>query len=130
MKDLDQASCILGMMIYRDRFKKFQGWSQSMYIDTVVKRFSLENFKNDYLLIGSEITLSKKDCVTTLEKREHMSRVPYASKVGSIMYAIICTRVDVAYSLGVVSRYQFDLGEAHWKVVKTIFKYLKNTKDQ
>ena len=36
----------------------------------------------------------------------------------------------MAYSLGVVSRYQFDPGENHWNVVKTILKYLRNTKDQ
>ena len=59
-----------------------------------------------------------------------MSRISYASVVGSIMYAMLCTRSDVAYSLGVVSRYQSHLGEAHWKVVKTILKYLRNTKDQ
>ena len=59
-----------------------------------------------------------------------MGRIPYASTVGSIMYAMTCTRPDVAYSLGVVSRYQSDPGENHWKVVKTILKYLRNTKDQ
>ena len=55
--------------------------------------------------------LSKKDCPTTSEERERMSRVPYASVVGSIMYAMTSTRPDVAYSLGVVSRYQSDPGE-------------------
>ena len=59
-----------------------------------------------------------------------MSRVPYASVVGSIMYAMTCTRLDVAYSLGVVSRYQSDPRQNHWKVVKAILKYLRNTKDQ
>ena len=59
-----------------------------------------------------------------------MSRVSYASIVGSIMYAMICTKSDVAYSLGVVCRYQFDPRENHWKVVKAILKYLRNTKDQ
>ena len=59
-----------------------------------------------------------------------MSRVPYASAMGSIMYAMICTRSDVAYSLSIMSRYQSDLDENHWKVVKAILKYLKNTKDQ
>ena len=59
-----------------------------------------------------------------------MSRVPYASTVGSVMYAMTCTRADVAYSLGVMSICQSDPGEAHWKVVKTILKYLRNTKDQ
>ena len=59
-----------------------------------------------------------------------MSRILYASTVGSIMYAMICMRSNVAYSLGVVSRYQSDPGENHWKVVKIILKYLRNTKDQ
>ena len=59
-----------------------------------------------------------------------MSRVSYALAVGSIMYAMTYMRIDVTYSLGIVSRYQSDPGEAHWKVVKTILKYLKNTKDR
>ena len=113
MKDLGEASYILGMKIYRDRSKRMFRLSQSTYIDTVLKRFSMENFKKDYLPIGHEISLSKKDCPTTPEEREHMSRVPYASIVGSIMYAMTCTRPDVAYSLGVVSRYQSDPGENH-----------------
>ena len=59
-----------------------------------------------------------------------MSRIRYASTVESIMYVMTCMRLDVAYSLGVVSRYQSDPDENHWKVVKKIFKYLRNTKDQ
>ena len=53
-----------------------------------------------------------------------MSRILYTLVVGSIMYAMTCTSPDVAYSLGAVSRYQSDPGESHWKVVKTILKYL------
>ena len=56
----------------------------------------MENFKKGYLPIGHGIKLSKKDCVTTLEEREYMSRIPYASRVDSIMYAMLCTRPDVA----------------------------------
>ena len=58
-----------------------------------------------------------------------MSRVPYASTVDSIIYAITCIRANVVYLLRVVSRYQSDPSKAHWKVVKTILKYLRNTKD-
>ena len=76
------------------------------------------------------ITLSRENCPTTPEEREHMSRVPYASAVGAIMYTMTCTRPDVAYALGVTSRYQANPGEEHWKVVKTILKYLRRTKDQ
>ena len=105
MKDLGEASYILGMKIYRDRSKKLLGLSQSMYIETVLKRFSKENSKKGYLSMGHEITLSKKDYAITREEREHVSRISYASIVSSIMYAMTCTRSDVAHSLGIVSRY-------------------------
>ena len=99
--------------IYRDRSRRLLGLSQSTYIDTLVKRFNMDNFKRGYLPIGHGITLSKKNCLTTPEEREHMSRIPYASAVGSIMYAMTCTKPDVAHSLEIVSRYQSDPGEAH-----------------
>ena len=129
MKDLGEASFILRMKIYRDRSKRLFGLSQSTYIDTVLQRFSMKNFKKNYLSIGQEISLSKRDCPITPEEREHISRISYASTVGSIMYAMTCTQLDVTYSLRVVSRYQSNPGENLWNVVKTIFKYLRNTKD-
>ena len=58
-----------------------------------------------------------------------MSKVPYASAIGSIMYAMLCTRPDVSYALSMTSRYQVDPGERHWITVKNILKYLRKTKD-
>ena len=49
-----------------------------------------------------------------------MSMTPYASVIGLIMYAMLCTRPDISYALSVTSRYQFDLGKGHWVVVKNI----------
>lgn len=59
-----------------------------------------------------------------------MNRVPCASVVGAIMYTMTCTRPGAAFALGVTSRYQANPGEEHWKVVKSIIKYLRRTKDQ
>ena len=73
--------------------------------------------------------LSADQCPTTAADKEKMSRVPYASAVGSIMYAMICTRPDVACALSLVSRYQENPGESHWSGVKSILKYLRRTKD-
>ena len=84
----------------------------------------MKNFKNDYLSIGSRITLSKKNYVTTPEERERMSRVPFASAIGSIMHTMICTRLDMVYSLEVVSGCQSDPSKVLWKMVKTILEYL------
>ena len=68
MKDLGEASFILRIKIYRDRSKKLLGLSQSTYIDTVLKKFSIKNFKKGYLPIGHEISLSKKDYLTTPQR--------------------------------------------------------------
>ena len=58
-----------------------------------------------------------------------MNKIPYASAIGSIMYAMLCTRPDGSYSLNVTSRYQSDPGMGHWVAVKNNLKYLRRTKD-
>ena len=129
MKDLGETSYILGIKIYRDRSNRMLGLTQSTYIDKVLKRFSMENSKRGLIPMSQGIHLSKKHSPNTSEERERMSRIPYASAIGSIMYAMLCTRPDVAHALSVTSRYQADPGEEHWKAVKNILKYLRRTKD-
>ena len=63
------------------------------------------------------------------EDREKMSVIPYASAIGSIMYAMLCTRPDVNLAVSLVGRYQSNLGMEHWTTVKNILKYLKRTTD-
>ena len=43
-----------------------------------------------------------------------MKSVPYASAVGSIMYAQVCTRPDLAFTTGMLGRYQSNPGRTHW----------------
>ena len=58
-----------------------------------------------------------------------MRQVPYASAVGSLMYAMLCTRPDICYSVGMVNRYQSNSGPKHWQAIKHILKYLQRTRD-
>ncbi|XP_072090472.1 secreted RxLR effector protein 161-like [Arachis hypogaea] len=58
-----------------------------------------------------------------------MENVPYASVVGSLMYAMVCTRPDISQAVSVVSRFMANPGKAHWKAVKWILRYLKGTID-
>ena len=129
MKDLGEATYILGIRIYRDRTKRLIGLSQSTYVDKVLKRFNMENSKKGSLPIHQGIKLSRAQCPVTRDQVDKMSRVPYASAIGSIMYAMTCTRPDVSYALSMVSRYQGNPGESHWIAVKNILKYLRNTRD-
>ena len=75
------------------------------------------------------ITLSKSLCPRTHDERTHMSLIPCALAIGSIMYSMICTRPDVSYALSVTRRYQSDTGKGHWVVVKNILTYLRRIKD-
>ena len=56
-----------------------------------------------------------------------MKKVPYTSAVGSLMYAMMCTRPDICFAVDMVSRYQSNPGPVHWKAVKRILRYLKGT---
>ena len=52
-----------------------------------------------------------------------MSKIPYASAIRSIMYAMLSTRTDESYALSMTSRYRLDPDESHWTAVKNILKY-------
>ena len=58
-----------------------------------------------------------------------MKGVPYASVVGSLQYAQVCTRPDLAFITGVLSRYQENPGLEHWKMIKKALRYAQGTKD-
>ena len=58
-----------------------------------------------------------------------MRTVPYASAIGSLMYAMLCTRPDVSLAISMAGRFQSNPAVDHWTVVKNILKYLKRTKE-
>ena len=58
-----------------------------------------------------------------------MSKVPYASAIGSLMYAMVCTRSDIAHAVGVVSKFMSRPKKQHWEVGKWILRYLKGSSD-
>ncbi|KAL8091410.1 hypothetical protein AgCh_033864 [Apium graveolens] len=98
------------------------------------KNFTMKDLGEASYILGLTpmshgVSLSENMSPKTPEERERMSKIPYASAIGSIMYAILCTRPDVAYSISVTSRYQSNPGEDHWKAVKNILKYLRRTQD-
>ena len=65
----------------------------------------MQNSKKGFLPFRHGVSLSKEQCPKTPEEIESMKAVPYASAVGSLMYAILCTRPDICFAIGMVSRY-------------------------
>ncbi|KAH9792396.1 hypothetical protein KPL71_004098 [Citrus sinensis] len=116
-------------MLLRDRKNKTLALSQVVYIDKILARFSMENSKIGLLPFRHGITFSKDQSPKTSEEIERMRRVPYADAVGSLVYAMLCTRPDICFAVGMVSRYQFNPGPQYWTAVKHIIKYLKRTKN-
>ncbi|TYK11050.1 gag/pol protein [Cucumis melo var. makuwa] len=129
MKDLGNAQYVLGIQIVRNGKNKTLAMSQTSYIDKMLSRYKMQNSKKGLLPYRYGIHLSKEQCPKTPQEVEDMSNIPYASAIGSLMYAMLCTRVDICYSVGIVNRYQSNPGRDHWTAVKNILKYLRRTKD-
>ncbi|KAI4338352.1 hypothetical protein L6164_016691 [Bauhinia variegata] len=100
MKELGLERQILGMEIIRDRKNKKLWLSQEKYIEKVLQQFHMNKAK---------------------------AHIPYRPAVGSLMYAMVCTRPDIAHAVGVVSRFLSNPGREHWNAVKWIMRYLRGT---
>ena len=127
MKDLGDAKQILGMRIIRDRANGTLKLSQLEYVKKILNRFNMNEAKLVSTLLGSHFKLSKEQSPKTEEERDYMSKVPYALAIGNLMYAMVCTRPDIAHAMGVVSRYMSRPGKQHWEAVKWILRYLRGS---
>jgi hypothetical protein len=101
--------------------------SQTEYVKKILSRFSMDEAKSVSTPLGSHFRLTKDQSPKTEQEQAYMSKVPYASAIGSLMYAMVCTRPNIAHAMGVVSRYMSNPGKQHWEAVKWILRYLKGT---
>ncbi|KAK2971281.1 hypothetical protein RJ640_001307 [Escallonia rubra] len=124
MKDLGEASYVMGIEIHRDRSRAILGLSQRAYIDKVLKRFNMHNCAPTIVPVVKGDKFSLLQCPRNQLEQDEMERIPYASAVGSLMYAQVCTRPDIAYVVGMLGRYQINPGMGHWKAAKKVMRYL------
>jgi len=68
--------------------------------------------------LGTHFRLSSSQSPTNEKEKANMARIPYASAVGSLIYAMVCTHPDLAHSVGIVSRFLSNPGKEHWQAVK------------
>ena len=102
---------------------------KTRYIDKVLERFSMQNSKKGLLPFRHGFPLSDDRRPKTYKEENMMRQAPYVSIVGNLMYAILCTRPDICYSIGTVSRYQSNPRPKHWQAIKHILKYLQRTRN-
>ncbi|KAL6329782.1 hypothetical protein AAG906_037488 [Vitis piasezkii] len=121
LDDVLLASNDLGLLheIERDRSQWILGLSQETYINKVLERFRMKDCSPGTAPIVKSENFSLNQCPSNdLEKKE-MKNIPYASTVGSLMYAQVCTRPDISYAIGMLGRYQSN----------PVMRYLKGTRD-
>ncbi|KAM2043175.1 hypothetical protein ACFXTI_036479 [Malus domestica] len=129
MKDLGEAHFVLGIEIERDRSKRMLRLSQKTYIDRILKRFNMEKCAGGELPIAKGDKLSTDQCPKNDLEKNEMKDKPYASLVGSIMYAQVCTRPDLGFAVSVLGRFQSNPGNTHWTAAKKVLRYLKKTRN-
>ena len=120
MKDLGEVDTFLGIKVR----KHSGGYSlnQAHYIENILNKFNHLGFK--------EINTPFDSCVKLCENNGRaVAQLEYASAIGSLMYAMRCTRPDIAFAVSKMSRYTSNPNVEHWKCVTRIFGYLKKYKN-
>ncbi|RVW98915.1 Retrovirus-related Pol polyprotein from transposon TNT 1-94 [Vitis vinifera] len=95
-----------GIEIHQDRSRGLLGLSQKNYIEKVLKRFNMQNCSSSVAPVVKGDIFCELQCPKNDLEKKQMDKIPYASAVGSIMYAQVCTRPDIAYVVGMLGRYQ------------------------
>jgi len=99
-------------------------------LQKVLQRFNIDgDTKTVSTLLAPHFKLKVTMSPTTIEDHEYMTRVPYASAVGSLMYAMVCTRPDFSQAVSMISRYMHDPGKGHWEAKKWVLRYIKGIID-
>jgi len=96
MKELGEIKKILGMKITRDRGSGRLWLSLENYVLKVLDKFNMVEVRPVTTHLAGHFKLSSKQCPQSSKEDKEISRVLYASAVGSLIYAMTCTRPDLA----------------------------------
>jgi hypothetical protein len=124
-----QVSQLLGMGIAYVRQGQTLVLSQEQYIHEIAAQYGMSDAKFSPTLLSSAVQLTKADCPATNEERNAMAGVPYASLLGSLMFAMLATRPNIAYAIGSLSKFSSNPGLVHWRELKRVVRYLLGTID-
>lgn len=128
MKDMGEATYVIGIEIHRERSRGILGFSLETYINKVLERFQIKACSLSVAPIVKVDKLSLDQCLKNDLEREHMKDILYASIVGSLMYAQVCTRSDITYVVELLGRYHNNPGLEHWRDAKKVL-YLQKAND-
>jgi len=130
MKDLSEAKKVLSMEIERDRKRCKVFLTQKGYLKKILQMFNINgDTKSISTPLASHFKLNATMSPHYCWRAWVYIYVPYASAVGSLMYAMVCMRSYLSQTILMISRYMHDPGRGHWEAVKWILRYIKGTLD-
>jgi hypothetical protein len=128
VKDLGPIHFIVGIEVIRNRQKREIFLTQRQYVTNILKKFNMSQAKPLGVPVDKNIKLCKNGSNTSASA-EPATKAPYREAVGSLIYAMVATRPDLAFAVGLVSRYMHEPKQSHWEAVKRILRYLQSTAD-
>jgi hypothetical protein len=124
---LGPVSWLLGLGVTRDRAKGTLSISQETYINSIVRRFNLEDAKPASAPIDSNTRLVKTDCPESAEDKQGMKGIPYREVIGALNWVAVGSRPDVAFVVSQLAQFLNNPGRVHWEAAKRVIRYLKST---
>ena len=106
------------IQIYQDHSRGILGLSQKAYIDKRLSRFGMKDCAPKDILIAKGDKFNLLQCPKNEIEKKKMENIFYASVVGSLMYPQVCTRLYIAYVVGMLGRYLSNPRMIHWKAAK------------
>jgi hypothetical protein len=128
MKDLGKLNYILGIKVEYGT-EGVMRLNQKHYISKMIEKFEMQSSKESDIPIQPNHNLTRDLNDEKEVLRELVDVQKYRKVIGSLIYLMTCTRPDISYAVGVLSRYMQEPRELHWRCLKRVLKYLKATQD-
>lgn len=122
--DLGEPRKILGVEVERDRVNGTISLGQKTYIEDIVKRMGLQDANPAPTPLDDAEQLVQDDGAAD----ETHTKSEYATAIGMLMYAAICTRPDIAFAVQTLSQFNQKPTKTHWSAIKRVFRYLSGTR--
>jgi hypothetical protein len=129
--DLGPAKFALGIAMTRDTASHTISLSQTAFIERLLERFNLTDAHPCDTPMVAGLQLRRPDKVAPIppEIAEWRMKTPYRELVGSLNYAAVATRPDIAYAVSRLSSFNDCYLPDHWSAAIRVLRYLKGTKD-
>ncbi|MDR3678315.1 MAG: reverse transcriptase domain-containing protein [Flavipsychrobacter sp.] len=125
MEDKGEPVFIVGIRVTRDRVKRTIKLDQGTYIEKMLEKFRMDKCIGIGTPCDANVKLTMDMCPQTDSEKHQMSKYPYRELIGSLMYAMVGTRPDIAYAVSNLSKFLGNPGMLHWEAALRVLRYLR-----